>query len=741
MITLRRITRRSFLKTSGLWFGSALLVGMGGTWLPMRARVAEAATLSHFMPNEFIAIPETGPITLMCHRSEMGQGTRTAMAMLLAEELDVDWPQIVLVQANGDARFGDQNTDGSKSVRDFFVPLRQMGATARAMLVQAAAATWHVPVEACRTSQGHVIHDATGRSLRYGELIAAAAAMPVPKNPRLKSRGEFRLIGKPQVSRDLGAITSGTAVFGIDVHLDGMLYASIERAPARGTRLKAYDPAPALAVPGVVRVIPLPAMGDPSLTNEGVAVVADNTWTALQGRKALKITWDQPPLGGSDTLRATMDARLQQPCRVYRNEGDVDAQRTSGSRVIEAQYNAPYLVHAPMEPPVCTVRLTPGRCEIWAPSQDPQRAKAAVAALLHLPPDKVTLHVTFLGGGFGRKSQPDFILEAVAVARELKRPVKVTWTREDEIQHGIYHAESRQKLTATVDGSGALTGWHHRSVFPTIQSLFIPALVAPVLPMSWEPHDFEMTMGVTNLPYRIPNIRCEGAAVKSDVRIGWLRSVCNLFHAFAVNSFIDEIAHATKRDPVKMRLALLEGDPTPAWGKTGVHQFDRRRLAKVIETVAERGGWGKPQAKGSGQGFAAHYSFLSYVAVLIETVVTESGVSVPRVHIGIDCGLAVNPDSVIAQMQGSVVFGLSAALHGEITLANGAVQQSNFHNYQVLRMSECPEIHMHLIESDAAPTGVGEPGVPPIAPALCNAIFAASGRRIRDLPVSKYFQS
>lgn len=741
MSATRRITRRDFLKASGLWLGSALFVGLGGPRLTMRARVATAATISRFTPNAFIAVPATGPIVLMCHRSEMGQGTRTAMAMLLAEELDVDWSDITIAQANGDARFGNQNTDGSKSVRDFYLPLRRMGATARAMLVTAAAQTWGVPVTACRTQAGRVHHDATGRSLRYGDLVNAASAVPMPKDPPLKQRTEFRLIGKPQPSRDLAAIIAGTAVFGIDVKLDGMLYASIERAPARGSRLKSHDPAPALAVPGVVKVIPLPEFGDPSLTNEGVAVVARNTWAALKGREALKLTWDEPKLGSSATLRATMDGHLQRPGKVYRNDGDFDKQTAKAAKVMEAHYNAPYLVHAPMEPPACTVRMSPGACEIWAPSQDPQRAKAAVAGMLGIPADKVTIHVTFLGGGFGRKSQPDFIMEAVAVARQLQQPVKVTWTREDEIRHGIYHTESRQRLTATLDTTGGITGWRHRSVFPTIQSLFVPTLVAPILPHTYEPNAFEVAQGASNLPYTIPNIRVEGVAVKSDVRIGWLRSVCNLFHGFAVNSFIDEIAHETKRDPVQMRLDMLKGDPTPDWAIVGEHRLDRRRLARVIETVASKGGWGKSHPKGTGVGFAAHYSFLSYVAVLLEATVTPDGLTVTRVHCGIDCGVAVNPETVRAQMEGSIIFGLSAATYGEITLANGQVQQSNFHDYPVLRMPESPEIHVHLIDSDAAPTGVGEPGVPPVAPALCNAIFAATGTRIRDLPVSAHFKA
>lgn len=731
------ISRRDFLKQSGALVAGTLLIAYGGPLLKLGPHEAEAQALGTAHFGDFISIAPDGQVTLVCHRSEMGQHTRSAMTMLIAEELDIDWETVAIVQADGDPRYGDQNTDGSKSVRDNYLRLRTAGAAARAMLVQAAAQQWGVDPVHLRTRSGRVYHEASARSLGYGELVPAAAQLPLPQTPTLKASSDFTIIGTPKPSPDLDAILDGSAVYGQDVRLDGMLYASIERAPNVKAKVKRLDTTKALAVPGVVKVVRLERFGDPALTNEAVAVVATNTWAALQGRKALAIEWEQPKLKGSSELRAELDAALRRPGKVFRNDGDVDRAKRSAARTLEAEYHTPYLVQAPMEPPACTARFDGDRCEIWAPVQDPQRARKAVADFLRVPVERVTMHVTLLGGGFGRKSQPDFIVEAAGVARQLDRPVKVVWSREDEIRHGFYHAECKQSLSATLDAAGTITGWHHRSAFPSIVSLFAPGLLSPIVK---GPDAFEMAMGASNLPYVIPNVRCEGATVDSEIRIGWLRSVCNMFHAFGVNSFLDEVAHATGRDPVAMRLDLLKGEPIPEREQSQRYPMDRRRLARVIEVTANEGGWGKPQPDGTGLGFAAHYSFLSYVAALVEVAVEDGAVVVKRVHCALDCGTVVNPDTVRAQMEGAVVFGLSAALNGEVTVANGQVEQSNFHDYPVLRLSETPEIHVHLIPSDAPPTGVGEPGVPPVIPALTNAIFAATGQRVRALPISKHLE-
>jgi isoquinoline 1-oxidoreductase beta subunit len=734
----RPFSRREFLQQSGAWLGGMLVLSVSGPLTKLVPGPARAATPTGLhQPGPYVAVQPDGMVLLTCHRSEMGQHTRTAMTMLLAEELDVDESRVSILQADGDARYGDQNTDGSKSVRDFFIPLRQAGAAARLMLVQAAAQHWGVDPAQCRTAQSRVHHDASRRSLGYGELTAAAASLSIPKNPPLKAARDFQIIGKARKAADIDGILAGTAVYGQDVRLPGMVYASLERAPTRRAALTTLDSTAAQAVPGVLKVVRLKPFGDPTLTDEAVAVVATNTWTAQKARQALQLTWDEPQLGGSAELAAAMEATLRRPGQVFRRDGSVAQAKKRAAKTLEARYTTPLLVHAPMEPPACTAWIRDGHCEIWAPTQDPQRARKAAADLLGWPIERVTIHVTLLGGAFGRKSQPDFVLEAVGIARELDRPVKVVWSRPDEIRHGFYHAASQQYLAATLDGAGRLTGWHHRSVFPSIVSLFVPGLLMPFVK---GPHDFEMGMGATNLPFAIPNVLVEGATVACDVRIAWYRSVCNLFHAYAVNSFFDEIAAATGEDPLRLYLQLLAGDATPAWNTDKQYPFDRRRLARTIETVATASAWAKPRPTDTAMGFAAHYSFKSYVAVALEARKTADGIQVKRVDLALDCGTVVNPDTVRAQMEGAIIFGLSAALHGQVTLQDGRIEQANFHDYPVLRLPEAPAIHVHLVPSDAPPTGVGEPGVPPVPPALCNALYRLTGHRFRELPVAAALQ-
>lgn len=729
----RTLSRREFLKQSGLVLGGMLVLSVAGSLTKLTA--AEAATPADFFRSgPYVAIQPDGTVLLTCHRSEMGQHTRTAMTMLLAEELDADDARVTILQADGDPIYGDQNTDGSKSVRDFWIPLRRAGAAARWMLVQAAARRWGVDPATCRTAQGQVLHDASGRQLGYGELTADAARLPVPQEPPLKAAKDFRLLGKPRRAVDAAAIVNGTAIYGQDVRLPGMVYASIERAPRRHATLQHLDAKDALAMPGVLKVVELKPFGDPTLTNAGVAVVATSTWAAMEARKALTLTWSQPAAMDSQELAAKLDDVLTRPGKTFRREGDVAQARPTAAKTLEAHYHTPFLVHAMMEPPACTAVIRDGRCEIWAPSQDPQRARKAAADFLGWPVERVTVHVTLLGGGFGRKSQPDFVVEAVAVARDLDRPVKVVWTREDEVRHGFYHAASRQHLTATLDEAGRITSWHHRSAFPSIVSLFVPGWLSAFVK---GPHAFEMGMGATNMPFVVPHVLVEGDTVDADVRIAWYRSVCNLFHGFAVSSFLDEIAVATQQDPVALYLKQLQGEAIPAWETDKAYPFDRRRMIRTVETVAKAADWTRARPKDTAMGFAAHHSFKSYVAVALEATKTADGIQVTRVDLALDCGAVVNPDSVKAQMEGAIIFGLSAALHGEITLAGGEVEQSNYHDYPVLRMSEAPAIHIHLIPSEAPPTGVGEPGVPPVPPALCNALYRLTGKRFRELPVAK----
>jgi isoquinoline 1-oxidoreductase subunit beta len=681
-----------------------------------------------FDPNAFIFIQSDGAIKIICHRSEMGQGARTAIPMLMVEELDVTWEQVQVVQGLGDAKYGSQNTDGSKSIRDFYLPLRKAAASAREMLVSAAALIWDVPDKECDTLDGFVLHKKTNRQLAYGDLVSKARQIPVPKFPTLKTPSEFKVIGKPKAGVDIAAIVKGEAQFGIDVTIPQMLIASLLRAPVPGAKIKSIFKEDALSTPGVVQVIELEEQGRSVNASASVAVVATNTWAAFSGRAKLKVEWDFLDLkrDHSSKYRNKLEQELNGSQKAHRSEGNINRGKKKSSKVIEASYHTPYLVHAPMEPLVSTAYVKEGSCEVWAPCQDPQRAMKLIAKLLDIKIKDIKFNVTFLGGGFGRKSQPDFVLESVLLSKKLKKPIKIQWSREDEIKHGFYHSESLQKLQAGVDETGYPITWHHKAVFPTILSVFMSGATTPA--------DWESGMGATNMPYRIENILCEVGSISSSVRIGWMRSVCNVWHAFAVNSFVDELALNATTDPIAFRLRLLGSakvlDPNDNFPQ------DTGRLIKVIERTRDEFGWENALAIGYGKGFASHYSFKSYVAIAIEVNVAEGEISIKKVVCTIDCGIAVNPDSVRAQMEGAIVFGLSAALYGKITLRKGIVKQGNFDNYPVLRMDEMPKVQVHIINGNInVPTGVGEPGVPPVAPALASAIYFATGKRLRDLPL------
>ena len=706
-----------------VYFGEPLIqLGFG------RLGVARADQNSPFSPNPFIAITQDDQVQLVCHRSEMGQGARTAMLMLLAEELEIDWAKVRILQADGDVRYGDQNTDGSKSVRLNWDRLREAGATARTILLQAAAEKWGVPVSECFAKEGCVLHQGSGKSIRYGELAERAAKLEVPKKVELRQPRDFKIIGKPRTHLDIDQMISGEARFGIDIKMEGMLYASVERAPTPATRLKSFNDSKTKKIPGVLKVISLEPIGKPAITNASVVVLGTNTWSALQGRRALNIEWLRPQEDSTKDLNARMEALLEKPGKAFRNQGNFAEALKGAAKRIEATYRAPYLVHAPMEPMSCTAHVTKDGCKVWAPTQDPQRARKAVADFLGVESGKVEIQVVFLGGGFGRKSQPDFILEAVAASKASGKPVKVTWTREDEIRHGFYHAQSCQQLTAALNESSELVGWRHHSVFPTIMKIF-DSSVTDVAP-------FEIEMGATSLPYSIPNILVEGSLVNTPVRVGWYRSVCHVFHSFAINSFMDEIANAQKKDPLEYRLALLKPYQPLKWDTNqDNYKQDTGRLAKVLELAAKAIDWKKKRPPGTGVGIACHHSFFSYVAVAVEVKVEGKTLEVTHAVCAVDCGSYVNPDTVRSQMEGSIVFGMSLTLRGKVTLNSGAVEQSNFHDYPVMRMPDIPRTEVILVESSAPPAGVGEPGVPPVAPALCNAIFQATGQRIRDLPV------
>ena len=702
-------------------------------------------------PLIFIAIAPDGIVTIVCHRSEMGQGIRTSLPMVVADELDADWELVRVEQALGDeSRYGNQDTDGSRSMRHFFLPMRQIGAAARTMLELAAAAQWQVPVQDVRAKRHYVLHLATGRTLGYGELANAAAKLPVPAREtlHLKDPANFRYIGKGKTALYDGKdIVTGQAQYGIDTYLQNMVFAVIARPPVFGGKLISYDAEETLKVKGVISVVELKSSPPPANFNPlgGIAVIASNTWAAIQGRKALKIEWDKGPHGHYDsvTYKTELEAAARKPGKVVRNNGDVYAALQNAAQKVTAEYYAPHLAQAPMEPPAATARIVDGKCEIWACTQGPQLARENVAKWLKLPESDVTIHVTLLGGAFGRKSKPDYVIEAALLSQAMKgQPVKLTWTREDDLQHSYFHTVSLERLEAGLDINGKTIAWLHRTVAPTISSTFGPD--------SKHQMPLELGMGAINIPFAISNLRIENPEAEAHTRIGWFRSVSNIPHAFAIQSFIAELAVAAGRDHKDFMLELIGlprrinpsmlGDTWNHNESPEVYPVDTGRLRRVIEAVAKEANWGRTLPKGRGLGIAAHYSFVTYVAVVVEVSVDESGeLRIPRVDIALDCGPQVNPERIRSQLEGACIMGVSLATLGEITFKNGAAMQDNFHSYRLTRMDDAPyEIRVHLLpptESNTPLGGVGEPGLPPIAPALCNAIFAATGQRIRQLPI------
>ncbi len=750
MRQIENVSRRKFLQ--GAFGAGAFVLAIRYVRFvpPLFAQGAPAGWQSEadraaFHPNLFVGIQADGTVYIVAHRSEMGTVIRTSLPLVLADELDADWKRVKVDQGIGDKRYGDQNTDGSQSVRRFFTTMRECGATARLMLMQAAALQWNVAPTECSTELHAVVHKASGRRLGYGELAAGAARLTVPKKEelQLKKPAEWRYIGKGMKSVDLENLCTGKAMFGMDARMEGMVYASVEHPPVFGGKVKTVDDQEALKVAGVRQTVSIDPFKPPAAFQPlgGVAVIADNTWAAFQGRKKLKITWDNGPNESYDSVEYKKELRetAHKPGKVIRSVGDSEKAFPT-ENVVEADYYVPLLAHAPMEPMVALAEFQDGKVTAWAPSQNPQAVQAIVSSQLGIAKEDVVCHVTLLGGGFGRKSKPDYVAEAAVLSKKLGRPVKVVWKREDDIQFDYYNAVAAMYMKAAVDEKGKPTAWLQRSVFPPISSLFDVSQV-----YGGPPH---LAQGWTDLPYDLPSIRIENGPAPAHVRIGWLRSVANIYHGFAVQCFTDELAHRAHRDPVEYMLDLIGPPRTldftnvtyPNYGADyKTYPWETGRLRGVIEMVAEKSGWAKKKsAKGHGFGFAAHRSFLTYVATVVEVEVSDDGeIGIPRVDTAVDAGIVVNPEALRAQFEGAAVFGTSIVRSGEITAKNGVIQQSNFNDYPVARINEAPaHTHVYITESNAPPAGVGEPGVPPFVAAFCNAIFAATGKRVRDLPLS-----
>jgi len=754
-VIIENVSRRGFLAGVAATGGLVLAAQI----VPLRALAQQAKkygadAMPHGTVNDprvFVSIAKDGTVTIVCHRSEMGQGVRTGIPMIVADELEADWARVKIAQAPGDeARYGNQDTDGSRSTRHFLRPMRETGAAARMMIEAAAAQRWGVPASEVAAENHAVLHKPSGRKLGYGELAEDAAAMPVPAQDRLrlKDPAQFRYIGKGLPIVDAFDITTGRAVYGQDVRLPGMKYAVVARPPVYGGKVQSVDPAAAMAVPGVEKIVQIEGTAPPSGFNPlgGVAVIATNTWAAMKAREALSIAWEDGPNVEYDSEqyeKLLVDAS-RKPGKVARSDGDFDAAYQAAVKKVAADYYVQHLAHATMEPPAATARIVDGKCEVWACVQSPQGTRDLVAKHLGLSPDDVTVNVTLLGGGFGRKSKPDFAVEAALLSKEMGgAPVKVVWTREDEIRHGFYHTVSAERIEAGLDEKGKPVAWRHNSVAPSIFSLFGPDPKHQAA--------LELGMGLVDMPFEIPNVRIENGEAQAMTRIGWFRSVSNIPHAFAVQSFAAELAAAAGRDPKDYLLELigagrildLSGSTTEAYWNNGedpaIYTIDTERLRRVVELAAEMAGWGRQLPPRHGLGIAVHRSFVSYIATVVEAAVDEDGtLTVPRVEVAVDCGPTVNPDGVRKQIEGACIMGLALATKGEITFKRGSVVQGNFDDYDVTRMNEAPRVtNVHIVPHgyDVPPGGVGEPGVPPFAPALANAIFAATGKRIRRLPI------
>jgi isoquinoline 1-oxidoreductase beta subunit len=712
-------------------------------YLPSRFSRARSGLSSEklFAPNAWLEIAASGEIKIWCGRSEIGQGVRTDLPMIVAEELCCDWNKVQVVQADLDPKYGEQLTGGSLSTRTSYTKLRKAGAAAREMLISAAAGQWQVERTECRAENSVVAHSGTKRILTYGQLAERASAILPPADPALKNPADFELIGKPTRRTDAPAKVTGTAKFGLDTRVPGMLFASVERSPVYGGSPRSFNAGEVKSAPHVRAVFELKSAhlthqfgetsgpGSRNYSCAGVAVVADSTWAAMQARKLLRVEWNEPPAASESTasLREKMHALASSPGAVIRNDGDFDKTHAVAAKTIDAVYEVPFLAHATMEPVNCTAHVRGDSCELWAPTQIPAAAAASVASALGIPREDVKVHVTFIGGGFGRRLIQDYAVEAALISHDTGAPVQVVWSREDDIRHDFYRPAACHILQAGLDARGQLVSWRHRASSPSIETFYNGTGISPSAAAQVDSLDFPALF--------VPNFRLEFTVAESGIPLGYWRSVDSSGNQFALSSFFDEAAHAAGRDPLEFLLAAFGRPRKIPVGNNETLDVGRRRA--VVELAAEKSGWGKPLATGRGRGIAASFGWGSYVAHLAEvTCDAKTGaVRVERMVCAIDCGTAINPLGVKAQMEGAINFGLAQTLKSAITVEAGRIQQSNFHDYEVLRMNEAPPVvEVYIVPSTEPPGGCGEPGVPSVAPAVGNAIFAVTGKRLRRLP-------
>jgi len=745
---IENVTRRSFLKSSGL-ASSSLVLGVQLSCVQAATQSSGAKAKQIFSPDVFISMDKDGTVTIMCHRSEMGQGIRSSLPLLVADEMECDWSRVIVEQALGDVKYGSQNTDGSRSVRRFYFRLKEAGATARQMLQLAAAQVWKVKPTQVEIYNHQAKLKGSSQVLDFADLVEIAAKIPVPEKStlKLKKESEHRYVGRDNMKIIDGKdIVSGKAIYGYDVELEGMKYAVIARPPVVFGKVKSFDASEAMKVPGVLKIVEMPALTPPAAFRMlgGIAVIAENTWAALQARDKLNIEWEHGKNGTYNTKshEKLFEKALENPPHTVRNRGDWEQAKGSADKVITRDYHVAGLAHATMEPPAATAIVSENGIDVWTCTQTPQSAQRNAMGVMKIPAEKastVRINVTLLGGGFGRKSKPDYVAEAVFLANEMKMPIKVLWTREDEIKHGYYHSPSFQSLSASFDQSGKATGWYHGMVNHPIAATFNPAAKQAGA----------ANLGQTDMPFDLPNIKITNGETDTFMRIGWVRSVTNINNAFAVSSFADEMAVEAKMDAKDYLLSLIGKDQLldvnqdnakyDNYGETAEDfPIDTARLKNVIETVAKDAGWGKALPKGHGMGIAAHRSFCSYIATIVQVSSEKGKIKVEKVFYAVDAGKIINPDRIRSQMEGAAIFSTSLAFYGEITADKGIIEQSNFHDYQLARIGQVPEISVNIIKSDQRPAGIGEPGVPPFAPALCNAIYNATGKRYRRLPLKQF---